>query len=50
MEHFTLLSDWEILLLASPLLIGIALFGIVLWSDARYERKVKEKLGNTKAD
>lgn len=46
MLNLTSMMNWQILLLISPLVFGIALFGFLLWSDRRYEQQVKERIGN----
>lgn len=37
----TSLMNWQIPLLIFPPLIGIAIFGYLLWSDRRHDRKVR---------
>ena len=38
-------SFWDILLLSIPMIVGIAIFGYLYWSDSRYN-KGKEKSVN----
>lgn len=45
MADISILFDWQDLLLISPTLYGLSIFGYILWSDHRCYKK-KEKLAN----
>lgn len=43
MSKISLLFDWLFLLLVSPLILGLAIFCYLLWSDCRYDKKQRQK-------
>ena len=45
MADISILFDWQVLLLISPTLYALSIFGYILWSDHRYYKK-KERSAN----
>ena len=43
MTKLSSLFNWQVLLLISPLILGLAIFCYLLWSDSRYDRKQRQK-------
>lgn len=39
-----LFFDWQILLLITPCVVGIAIFSYLTWSDERYYKKKEKEL------